>query len=81
MLTRGPVVTQPVGFDDQIKLGPVEVHAKSVHALLCQGARKASAVDQPNEASLQLRVREREGAPIQDRPHCSDAIDSTVILD
>src|SRR6266446_3999686 len=58
LLCGRAVVAQPVGFDDEAELGPVEVHVEAVQAAPGLRFREPGPADQWEEAALELGVRQ-----------------------
>jgi hypothetical protein len=73
LLGRRSVEAQAVRLDDQAQLGPVEVDLESVdpHAGLRLG--KSEVANNAKEAAFELRVSEREGPALENRPQSPHA--------
>ena len=65
LLHRRPVIGESVRLDDEAELGPVEVDAVAVDALLCERGREAGRPGNPDEAALELRVSEGERGAVE----------------
>src|SRR5688572_6609468 len=73
-LLRGrTVVTQAVGLDDEAEVGPVEIDLEAIDPRPRQGPGKAGPPREWQEAPLELRVGERERAPVEELPQDRDA--------
>jgi hypothetical protein len=65
LLGRRAVVAQPIGLDNEGKIGPVEVDLESVDPLFRQRQWQADLLGQGQKAAFQLVAGEPEGAPIE----------------
>ena len=74
LLSRGPVVAQPVGLDDQAQLGPEEVNAKTVQTDTGLGNGQAGGAHQPEESPLQLRLRQAEDLAVKEAKQTCRAV-------
>ena len=68
LLSRRPVIAQPVGLNHEPQLRPKEIHTETIHMPLRFRLRQPRLPNQPQESSFQFRVTQGEGVPIQDPP-------------
>ena len=65
LLGRGAVICQPVGFDDQAHVRPVEVDSEAVDPCLGSRAGQPGRPGDSQKAPLEHRVGEREGVAVE----------------
>jgi hypothetical protein len=72
-LLRGrAVITQAVGFDDEMQIGPVEVGFETVDAGTGKRLWKTSGAGKWEKAAFELGVDEVEGAPVEHFSHLAN---------
>lgn len=81
LLCRGAVVAQPVGLDYKPQVRPEEVNPKAVQVLARKRGRQARPRDERQEESLQVRVGEAKGAPIQELAQSGNPAPSRICVE
>jgi hypothetical protein len=75
------VVSQAIGFDDELQIRPHEVDAELTDPLLCLGSRQLRPPAELQEAPLELRVGESERPAVEDPRERWYSVHVAVVVD